>query len=120
MFTKLFNISSPEKVLELENLEKMLQVNLPEIKPRSGYKVNLRRRLSDYTRTVPVVYPKSRARFNPTTNDALLMLIGILSGAAVLVMGIRVAIVTIAGLGIMRNLKRDIQTDRWQSPRPAG
>jgi hypothetical protein len=120
MLDKLFHFNSPDKILELENLEKILQASLPEIEPRSGYEANLRSRLSDYSRNVPMVYPKPRIRYTPTTNEALLMIIGLVSGAAVLAMGIRVAIITIAGVSLVRNMKRDVQSDRWRAPRPAG
>jgi len=120
MLEKLFHINGPDKTLELENLERILEDSLSEIEPRSGYEAHLRRRLSDYSRSAPMVYSKPRIRYKPDTNDALLIIVSLVSGAAVLAMGIRVAILTIAGVSLVRNMKRDVQSGRWRSPRPAG
>jgi hypothetical protein len=117
MLEKLLNLRSPETVLELEKLEKILQESLREIEPRSGYEGNLRRRLTDYSRTVPVIDTRPRARYTPTNNDVFLVMISVLSGAAVLIMGVRVAILTIAGIELLRNMKRNVVSRRWHSPR---
>lgn len=120
MLRKLFTLRGNDEVLELEHLERILQASLKEVEPRSGYEGTLRSRLTDYSRTVPVYHTAHSTRYTPSTNDILLMLVGLLSGAAVLVMGIKVAILTIAGFGILRNMRREIETRRWQSPRAAG
>lgn len=120
MLRKLLNFRGDGEFLELEDLERILQANLKEVEPRSGYEGTLRRRLADYSHTVPVYHPTRSSRYSPKTNDVLLMIVGMLSGAAVLVMGVRVAIITIAGLGLLRNMRREIDARRWQSPRAAG
>lgn len=120
MLEKLFHLNSPDKILDLEDLERILQDNLPNIEPRLGYEDHLRRRLSDYSRSAPTVTSRPRLQYRLNTNEALLMIVSLVSAAAVLAMGIRVAILTIAGVSLVRNMKRNGQSGRWRSARPAG
>ncbi len=122
MFAKVLKWGKPNREQEIAHLEAMLEDSFPAVEPRDDYVAGLRQRLSRYSdpleiETRPVRW-RQAARPLPTliTADALVTALGVLSGAALLVVGIRAAIALLAALGLARQLKNSLSTKDFSTP----
>lgn len=90
------------KTTNLENVENLLQGVFEPVKPRREFIHDLNRRLSHYSILSPLVVSPSLPRISGRPFLAIFWSIfGILSGIAILLIGIRSIIVIISGLRII-------------------
>ena len=118
MFKKLLSWGKLNTDQDLEALESQLLKSYTAVEPRKEYVDGLKQRLGSYSRTVEVAPHKARpapaGRALPAlvTADVVVAALGVLSGAALLVVGIRAVIAAVAAVGLARHLKNGLEPKR--------
>ena len=121
MFAKMFSWGKSNTEREIADLEAQLERLMPVVEPRAEYVTGLKQRLISQTRPVEV-QPRPVHKQGPQTSqlvkaapviltaDVLVAALGVLSGAALLLVGIRAAVTAIAAVGLARQIKAGLQT----------
>ena len=118
MFAKMFRWGDSNKGREFVALEAELERLLPLVEPRPEYVAGLRQRLASQARPLevqrrplqPEASPVEKALPAVLTADVLVAALGVLSGAALLLVGIRAALTAIAAFGLARQIKAGLQS----------
>lgn len=117
MFAKMFRWGKSNTEREIADLEAQLERLMPAVEPRAEYVTGLKQRLMIQTRPLEV-QPRPVQKQGPLlkaapailTADVLVAALGVLSGAALLLVGIRAAVTAIAAVGLARQIKAGLQT----------
>lgn len=118
MFKRMLSWGKSNTDQELEALESQLLKSYMAVEPRKEYVAGLKQRLQTYSQTVEVVpqtdrkVPVARAMPALVTADVVVAALGVLSGAALLVVGIRAVIAAVAAVGLARHLKSGLEPKR--------
>ena len=117
MFAKMFSWGKSNTDGEIAEMEAWIERVMPAVEPRQEYVAGLKQRLASQSRPVevqarPVQKPARLEKALPAvlTADVLLAALGVLSGAALLVVGIRAAVMAIAAFGLARQIKAGMQS----------
>ncbi len=120
MFDKLRSWGKSNREAELNHLEQMLEDSYRTVEPSPEYLSGLRKRLANLSpksdqKPLPIESLDKAAFTAAITADAVLTSLGLLTGAAVLIVGIRAAIALLAAVGIARQVKSGLKTEHFTS-----
>ncbi len=94
----------------VEGIERLLHSTLTPVSPRSAFVTNLRHKLVDYEARPSLLPDSKKLRYG------LLGLAGVVSAALMIFTGIRTIISILSALGLLREMRRQMEEKRKSTP----